>query len=114
MRPERNSLRPVGGAEAEGHTTGQQDDHCKLTCDLLRGQPTAAADTWRSHAPTRLSAAAGVRPVGPLGWLPPDPPPREDAVAIARRRELARRSAAERERRWAQLREVRRYWTAVA
>jgi hypothetical protein len=100
---------PVGtGTEAEGHTTGQQDDHHKGSSVLARHP---AADAWRSGAPADLSAAAGVRPVGPLGWQPPDPPPREDTIAIARRRELTRRRCAGYERRWAQVREITRYWT---
>jgi hypothetical protein len=96
---------------AEGQTG--QDDRRKLTCETRPDQPTAA-DTWRAHAPIHLSAAAGVRPAGALGWQPIDPPPPEDALAIARRRELTRRRVAEQQRRWAQLREVGRYWTEAA
>jgi hypothetical protein len=101
---------PVGtGTEAEG-LTGQDDHH--QGSSVLARHP--AADAWRRGAPADLSAAAGVRAVGPLSWQPPDPPPREDAVAIARRRELTRRRVAGYERRWAQVREISRYWTEAA
>jgi hypothetical protein len=104
--------RPWQGAEAEGQTG--QDDRRKLTCDASPGQPAAAADTWRAYAPVRLSVAAGVRREGPLGWLPTDPPPREDEVTIARRKELSRRSAMAWERRWREQRQVIRYWSEAA
>jgi hypothetical protein len=108
MRHEQSSPRREPGAEGQ---TGQ-DDHRHRTAGV-RPEPATVADIFRRHAVLDL-AAIGVRPDGPLTWTPADPPPREEPLAIARRRELTRRRVAEQQRRWAQLREVNRYWTETA
>jgi hypothetical protein len=79
----------------------------------VRPEPVTVADIFRQHAVLDL-AAIGVRPAGRLTWTPSDPPPREEPLAIARRRELARRRVADLELRWAQFRQVNRYWTEAA
>jgi hypothetical protein len=102
---------PVGTGTEAGGQTGQ-DDHRHRTA-RAQPEPVTVADIFRQHAVLDL-AAIGVRPAGPLSWTPADPPPREDAITIARRRELARCRVAELERRWREQRIAAAWWTEVA
>jgi hypothetical protein len=103
---------PHRAGNATGAEVSGQPIHLHHSAGV-RPESVTVADIFRRYAVLDL-AAVGVRPAGRLTWTPPDPPPREEPLAIARRRELARRRVAGLEHRWAQLRQARRYWTEAA